>query len=374
MSRYYNPVKLIFDNLKGEKLKTLLTEINFENLLIVTWNEFVVDELLNLKSITNKNVKVVEFKISNPDIENLLEISRELEGYDYDLIIGLGGGSVLDVAKSLIAVKNVNFNNKENVREFIVSEKYKKSIDNIPLIAIPTTSGTGSEVTSWGTIWDSELTKKYSLTDDKLYAEHAIIIPELTIDLPLVTTISTALDALSHATEAYWSRHSNPVSQALSLQSIEKIIKELTNDNLDLTSLETRENLAIGSLLAGLSFSNTRTTACHAISYPLTMKYNIPHGIAVSMTLGKMMEINSQEIFELNRLLQAFNAESVLDVQRKIETIYMKFDIKYNLSDYNVLETDIQPLVEQSFTKGRIDNNPVDLSAKQIEEVLRSII
>lgn len=375
MSQYSNPVNLIFDDKEGEQFKSLVSKKEFQKLLIITWNKTLIEEQFSSINLDDaKEVKIIEFSHSNPDLEDLYEILTDIEGYNYDLVIGIGGGSVIDIAKSLIAVRNQIVNSKEDLRTVIVDERYKETIEPITLIAVPTTSGTGSEVTSWGTIWDKELTKKYSLTDTNLYASYAFIIPELTIDLPLMTTIATSLDALSHATEAYWSKHTNPISQRLSLQAIEFIINELTSENFDLSSYETRKNLAMGSLLAGLSFSNTRTTACHAISYPLTMKFDIAHGIAVSVTLGKMLEINEPKILSLNELLTAFNVERVEDVQSKLETIYEKFNIKHKLSDYEVKKSDIKPLVEQSFTKGRIDNNPVDLTADQIEAILYSII
>lgn len=375
MTMFYNPVNVLFDNESHSRLNHQIKKEDFNRVLVITWNQEVAERKIGPLIQNNSNERlIIEFNESNPNLSDLLNIANETKTLHYDCIIAIGGGSVIDIAKALISIKNLEFYSKEDVREIITKEKYKNNISDISLIAIPTTSGTGSEVTAWSTIWDEELNLKYSINDAKLFPKQAIISPALTIGLPERTTISTSLDALCHATEAYWARNTNYVSRALSIQAIETIINELLSDSFSLSSYSTRDNLAKGSLLAGLSFSNTKTTACHAISYPLTMGFNIDHGIAVSLTLGKLFMVNKNEIIDLDKLLKAYSVENVEDVQKKLIDIYDRYDINYKLSDYKVDISDARKVAKYSMTKGRIDNNPVSLSENQIEDILKSII
>ncbi len=195
----------------------------------------------------------------------------------------------------------------------------------------------------------------------------AIIDPELTSHLPQKLTAITGLDALSHAIESYWARSTNDISRLFAIQSIETIVNTLPNLIKNLDNLELRKQMALGSLYAGLAFSNTRTTACHSISYPLTIMYNIPHGgVAVSMTLGKILEINKENIVGVDELFKAFSKGNVNDIDDFIKNIFRISNINDKLGNYGVEKDDIPKIVSSSFTKGRMDNNPVPITKKTI--------
>ena len=158
-----------------------------------------------------------------------------------------------------------------------------------PIIAIPTTAGTGSEVTMWGTIWDEQTAGKHSISHPALYPETALLDPELTLSVPRETTVASALDALSHAMEAIWNRAANPVSDALATGAIGLIPGALRSVLAAPGDTAAREALLKGSLLAGLAISSTRTALAHSISYPLTAELGLPHGIACSITLPELL-------------------------------------------------------------------------------------
>ncbi|HZX21740.1 MAG TPA: phosphonoacetaldehyde reductase, partial [Clostridia bacterium] len=253
------------------------------------------------------------------------------------------------------------------------NKDYQNYDINTPIVAIPTTAGTGSEVTSWATIWDKNKCKKYSVEDERLYPRLAIIDPVLTTNLPLKPTASTALDALSHALEAYWSKRSNEIVRLYAQKSIELIIKNLNNLLDDLSNQDLRTKIAQGSLYAGLAFSNTKTTACHCISYPLTAKYNIPHGIAVSMTLAQFLNINREFIIDKRKLLGAFGVEKITEAEDVINNIFIKSQIPFKLSDYGVKKEDIGNIIKNSFIPDRMDNNPVKITKELLKRVLEDI-
>ena len=203
----------------------------------------------------------------NPEISELYNIKAETDKLNYDSIIAIGGGSVLDMGKCLAAFKGMHIDKYNELELSIINKDYQNYDIDIPVVAIPTTAGTGSEVTSWATIWDKKKCKKYSVEDERLYPGLAIIDPMLTMSLPLGLTASTALDALSHALEAYWSKRSNEIVRiyAQNHRTHHKKFKQSTGR---FKQSGFKNKIAQGSLYAGLAFSNTKQLLCHCISYP----------------------------------------------------------------------------------------------------------
>ena len=254
-----------------------------------------------------------------------------------------------------------------------MNKSYVENQHIVPWIGVPTTSGTGSEVTCWATIWDRARGVKLSIDSKNLYANTAIIDATLTLTLPNKLTASTALDALCHATEAYWSKNSNEISRVYSLEAIKRIVNNLEKVLDQPKEIQLRNELALGSLYAGLAFSNTRTTACHSISYPLTLALGIDHGIAASFTLAKVMELNLEAIIEKDQLFQAFGVNHLEEIQQFIERFYHLSGFQSKLKDYNANPEIIESIAENAFTKGRMDNNPIALTKKDVTQILMSI-
>ena len=222
-----------------------------------------------LASILNSpNVQTLTNILSNPSIEQLAMIRKTLPNLP-KTIIALGGGSVIDMAKILIAFESFQSTAPAESLLHIIDQKLYLDQENnadYTLIAIPTTAGTGSELTRWATIWDTINKKKYSVERDDLYPTEAWIDPALTVGLSPLLTASTGLDALSHAVEAYWSTKTNPIVRRLSAQAITQIVHNLKKAIYSPKDLEAREGMCLGSIFAGLAFSQTRTTACHSLS------------------------------------------------------------------------------------------------------------
>ena len=255
------------------------------------------------------------------------------------------------------------------MRNMIADKTYSKP--QCKWIGIPTTAGTGSEVTCWATVWDSEHNKKYSVDTQDNYAYAAVIDPVLASSMPVKLAVSSALDAVCHAAESYWAKANNTVSRAAALAAIKIIMENI--DGLLCGKEEAHDAMAQGSMLAGLAFSNTRTTACHSISYPLTMKYHIPHGVAVSMLLAPVMRLNQPYIKNRKELFGAFGVENVSELSEKVTVILEKSGSPAKLSQWGANESDFEELVAHSMTKGRADNNPAELTAVNVEEILRSV-
>lgn len=329
------------------------------------------DEKILPSILNNPNVLPLTNILSNPSIEQLAEIRQTLPSLP-KTIIALGGGSVIDMAKILIALGSFQPTaSAESILQIIDQKLYlhQKNNADFKLIAIPTTAGTGSELTRWATIWDMINKQKYSVERDDLYPSEAWIDPALTVGLSPLLTVSTGLDALSHAVEAYWSTKTNPIVRRLSAQAITQIVHSLKKAIDSPKDLEAREGMCLGSVFAGLAFSQTRTTACHALSYPLTARFGIPHGIAVVMSLIPIMRLNWESIQEKELFLTAFSVDSLEEIDILITSL-VSSTVCMKLRDYGISKKEIQELMLISdFPVARMGNNPIPITRDIIYDI-----
>jgi len=204
------------------------------------------------------------------------------------VIVALGGGSTLDTAK-VLAVTPPSGDFADLVASLAANETFIPASAKA-LIAIPTTAGTGSEVTPWATVWDRASGRKHSLHTRGTWPEAAIVDPTLTVSAPHAITLQSGLDALSHALEAIWNVNANPVSDALAVSAARRMLRTLPRLVDRLGDVALREDAALAALEAGFAFSNTRTALAHSISYEMTLRHGLAHGIACSFTLPLVLE------------------------------------------------------------------------------------
>ncbi|MDM5247518.1 iron-containing alcohol dehydrogenase [Lysinibacillus sp. G4S2] len=222
----------------------------------------------------------------NPKDVDCVKAYEQFKGENIDLLLGLGGGSSMDTAKAI----GVLFTHEGELKDRYGFNLLERDIT--PLICIPTTSGTGSEVTTGSVITDTITKQKEAILDIKLAPKLAIVDPELTLSLPKSITAATGMDALTHAIEAYTSNIAEPISDALSLYAIEIIAKYLPLAVEDGNNLEARQNMLVGSLIAGMAFTHADLGAVHAMAEPLGGLYDTPHGVANSIFLPHVFEYN----------------------------------------------------------------------------------
>jgi len=222
---------------------------------------------------------------NNPSLENVSEGGKVAHDFGADLIIGIGGGSPLDAAKA-VAVLAVN--------EIAPLELYNNSfgIKPLPIIAVPTTAGTGSEVTPYSVLTRKDLQTKMSFGNVDTFPKLAFIDPRYTASLARDTTVNTAVDAFSHAVEGYLSRRSMPVSDILAVEAMQifgKCLKPLLENNID---MDIREKLLYMSMLAGMVIAHTGTTIVHGMGNSLTYFKNVPHGKANGLLMEEYFNFN----------------------------------------------------------------------------------
>jgi alcohol dehydrogenase class IV len=310
---------------------------------------------------------------TNPTQIDIINSLRLIGNSDVNVIITFGGGSSIDLAKGISVFQNKKMNGKytiDEITDYIKNKKYHGN-DFVDLIAVPSTAGTGSEVTQWATIWDENKTGKFSIDNPNLKPKIAFIVPELTLSMSAQMTISTGLDAMCQAIESYWSKYTTPIVQEIAFRAVELVVQNLRKAVKIPDDIAIREKLCRASVLAGLAFSQTRTTACHSISYPLTQLYNVPHGLAASITLDAVGRMNKGHFQNDEELFELFGQYG--GILNWID-ITCEGVIKMRLSNFGIKENDINIIVDNAFTGGRMNNNPVDLSKDDVTEILLSIL
>jgi alcohol dehydrogenase len=285
-----------------------------------------------------------------------------------ELVVGLGGGSVLDGAKAAALMAPGG----GWTRDYI---KGKAPANGLPFIGVPTTSGTGSEVTPSMIFMDTDAEKKLSYARMEATARAAIVDPELTLSLPPDQTAATGLDALSHGFEAYWSKLANPVSDALALESVSIIIDHLERAYNHPDDLEARTAMAYGSLCAGLSFSQTATAALHGLTYPLTARFSVPHGMACAFLMREVFGVNFHhlEAAKQKRLLHNMKSNTIGAAIDLLTDLFKAVKAPGSLADLEIPEGEINRFVDEAGPV-HLERNVAPLSREKIREMWKKKI
>lgn len=318
---YHNPVRIRF----GVDLLQACRELESNRILLVTSRGFSARGLTaKVQEVLGKRVVAVLDSITpNPELSELVALKNTLirDIGEFEGVLAIGGGSVLDSAKFLSVRGDVVV--RDNGLVIIEGDS---SIASKPIFAFPTTAGTGSELTKWATIWDSKAGVKYSLQSDSLYPHTALYDVNLTRTLSRENTIATGLDALSHACESIWNKNANPISTHYALDSIKLIVRILPDLAENLQSFELRESMLYASMYAALAFSNTQTALAHAISYPITMRFGVPHGLACSFSIPLLLDC----------LPKCEAREILAPYTRAIKELFSTLKVSTNPRDYGL--------------------------------------
>jgi len=334
---YHMPTKIIYGR---NSLKDIDIYINHRKALLVTSQGFVKRGLVGeIVTYTNNIVGVISSIKSHPEFVDIEEIYSQAYQNQFELIIAIGGGSVMDVAK-FISVHNTN-KDYQFVEDLTKEKILKKDYKIIPIISIPTTAGTGSEVTPYSTIWNVQEKQKYSLNLPDLFSEVAIYDPVLTLTVPKDITIQTGLDALSHSLESIWNKNASPVTINYAVKSAKLIVNNLVNLANDLDNLDLRDDMMTACMYAGLAFSNTQTAIAHAISYYVTANKGIPHGLACSFTLPTLIDnIVGKYDFIDDALIEIFGELS----SNRLRNLLKELNISTEFESYDIDEKELDIL------------------------------
>ena len=290
---------------------------------------------------------------NNPSLSDIIEISNKYRGSSLDLIIGLGGGSAMDVAK-IVSVSIPAINKDIQIEDLLKDPTLFSRFKEIDCIQVPTTAGTGSEVTPFATVWDYESQQKKSLSHPVMYAKKAFIDPDFLVQLPSEVAISTGLDALNQAFESIWNVNANEFTRPLSRRAAVLALRGLPVINEVSNDPELREKLSLASLFAGLAISQTRTSICHSISSPLTLKYGIDHGVACTFSILEVFKYNSAFVKDD---LESIELELKLDLYMVLENIIQQHGVNAYLAKSLPNKPIFSGSIEDFITAGRFENN-----------------
>ena len=349
MWTYQNPVRIRFG---AGSLNGIGDLVHGRAYCLVTYDEPIFHDIAQRIAVTaGPAALTIDNVVPNPDFHMLTEACALFAAARPvpEVIVALGGGSAIDAAK----VVSAGGNGFDAVTRYLEDGAGEDALTSIPIIAIPTTAGTGSEVTSWASVWDTDSGRKYSLSRRSLYATDALIDPELMVGMPRALTVSTALDALSHSLESIWNVNGNPVSTNHAVSAATEILDCLPVLVDELGSLDLRIRIARAATFAGLAFSNTRTALAHSISYPITLRHGTPHGIACSFSLPMVMRsvIGASPACDAG-LRRIFGLDLLAGAER-LEEFLVNLGVSVDRADYGVDDGEWRELIESAMTGER---------------------
>jgi alcohol dehydrogenase class IV len=377
----FNTVKRIINGLDSSlALAAELRQLGVTRPLLVTdpglMSIGLVQPVIQALEAEGFTLEVFDQVREDPPEETVLAATELARSKDVDGLLAVGGGSSMDVAK----VVAVLLGGEQQLPDIYGVGQVTGA--RLPLILVPTTAGTGSEVTPVAVITTGETTKA-GVSSAVLLPDVAVLDPGLTLGLPAPVTAMTGVDAMVHAIEAYTSRHKkNALSDMLALQALDLLSRNIRTAVHDGANVEARENMLLGACLAGQAFANAPVAAVHALAYPLGGHYHIPHGLSNSLVLPSVLDFNASEASALYAELTdvvvgkpvsgSDEAKTAALISALVELID-DVQLPATLSAANVKESDLEMLAEDAMLQQRLlVNNPRDVAYEDALSIYRA--
>lgn len=374
------PQKIAF----GEGIITSLPEdailLNSNKILFLVATpllDALSDIIKNIKS-KNKEVKLVEYKfLGEPTFAQFNQLLKENEAFSPGCVIGVGGGSVLDCAKLLAAL----INNSQKLEDVVgIGFLNKRSAK---LICVPTTSGTGSEVSPNAILLNEETQAKSGIISPFLVPDACYLDPVLTVSLPAKLTAETGIDALSHCIEAYTNKFAHPTVDIYALKGIQLIAENIEEAYKNGANIKARSAMLLGSMYGGLCLGPVNTSAVHALSYGLGGKFHIPHGLSNAILMPEVLRFNlsanpkrhAEVARALGITIQGSDEEIAIAGIRKIEEISNSCNIPKHLTDIGVTEDVLPELADIAMKVTRLlKNNPREVTREDAINIYKKLL
>jgi alcohol dehydrogenase class IV len=376
--QFATTTQIIFENGSFTLVPGLIKSLGSKVLIVSGKNQKLTNQLSGWLSQLNFEFEIfsINSEPTTQDIENGTDLAKKTA---CNVIAGVGGGSVIDTAKAIAALAT-NFGELTDYLEIIGKGN---PLENAPLpfIAIPTTAGTGAEVTKNAVIKSTEHNVKVSLRSDLMFPTIAVIDPELTLTMPPEITASTGIDALTHLLETYVSCQSNPFVDMFCREGMARIASSLERAFTDGNNLEARENMAMASMMGGMALANVKLGAVHGFAGPLGGMFPIPHGAVCACLLPAVMDVNisvlkekglEKELLkfdEVARILTQNNSAVAQNGVERVAEIVKNLKIP-TLSDFQISVESFPELIEKALNSSSMKGNPVQLDKAQLLEIL----
>ncbi len=304
----------------------------------------------------------------DPSLETVEKGIRLAKERKCDMVIGLGGGSALDCAKIIAGIVW----QEGSIWEYYEGREIER--EGIPFIALPTTSGTGTEVTSNSVLRNLQDKAKKSLRSRYLTPYLALVDPELTLSLPPEVTGYSGIDALTHAIESYVSNAANPITETLAIYSIELVAGNIMKAFCNGEDIDARENMSLASFVAGMSFANSGLGAAHALAHPLGAKFGVSHGVACGILLPYVMEFNigtQEEKYAQVAFALGKEKKGAMAVEA-VRNLLQKMKMPEHLSDVGVERGCIPGMAEDAKDAASLRGNPRPATEEELIDILTS--
>ena len=358
---YSQPVKIWFGEGQFARLGEVLAELGSKSCVIACGRHFA-PEAEKLRESLPCVRAVFSGVEQNPQLSGIEETARLAREHGADTVIGIGGGSSLDTAKFAAAIA---LGEGEAVEYFRGARPFPEK--RLAVVAVPTTAGTGSEVTQVSVV--SYGKEKKTINNPVFMPKAAIVDPLLSASVPPRTTMNTGLDAMAHALEGYWSKNHQPIPDRMAVEAVRLILNNLERAWRDGSDREARANMALASLLGGLSFALPKTAASHACSYPLSEDYHLPHGEACAFTLDSLVRLNADE--RLEALCREVGLRDTEELAARIAALKKLGGLRTRLSELG--EVDMDKLCRDCAAHPLMNNNPVRLDEEKLREMFEAL-
>jgi alcohol dehydrogenase class IV len=369
--------RIIFGPGSRHKLSKILEENRYESACVVIDEGIVKLDIIRdlLKSLPCSDVTEVVCDISEPTYEKLEE-KRIPSETKIDVFIGIGGGSALDMAKAL-SVLYTNLGPALSYRGF---EQFDQPV--MPILALPSTAGTGSEITPNASFIDSESKKKMGINGEAIRPKYGILDPELTLSCPRGPTISAAVDSMVHATEAFVAKKTNPMARLFASEGFSKTFSALPRLMENLHSVSARSDVMYGAFLSAVALMNSGTGPAAALSYPLGVHFGVPHGLGGAIFLPEVVDhnINNEAAHYSELLLESSRRETSGSWNdtvflHELRELWSLLEIPTNLTKYGVSLSDEELILRDTLELGgALEQNPVSFGESEIRSVLKKLI
>ena len=365
---YSQSTKIIFETGAMKRIAEILDENRLKNGVLVADPFFAKSGLADriVENAQGKLIAVFSEVEPNPTVFNVNACADLLRDVEAEFVLALGGGSSMDCAKAAATLCTLPAG--ANIRTYHGTGVALPET-HLPLICVPTTAGTGSEVTGVAVLSDPELGKKAPIGCPNFYASYALIDPELTISVPAKVTAATGLDVLCHAIEGYWSTGHQPICDACAVHALHLVFDYLPRVVADGTDIEAREKMCEASVIAGLAFNLPKTTSSHACSFPLTTMFHIPHGEACALTIDYFARVNKDaQGGRVQTLAHYLGFRDVDEMADRIAEMKREFGLRTDLKDFRMDDETFEKLIAASHHPNML-NNPVEIT----DEILRDL-
>ena len=367
---YAQPVRILFGAGRIKELPAEVKALGGRRGVLVTSPSFVRRGIASQLVADSGGLLVATYSSvsPNPDVSECNACCEVIKREKADFVVAMGGGSVLDCAKAAatFALTTVSSHDYLTGAQPIPQK-------HLPLIAVPTTSGTGSEITCVSVLSDHAYGLKAPLVSDGFYPTLALVDSELTLTVPPHLTACTGFDVLCHATEAYWSRWHQPICDALAVHAARLVLEHLAVAVTDGMDRSARDAMSEASVIAGLSFTLPKTTSPHACSYALTRLLGIPHGEACALTIDYFMRLNLDKgcgrINDFAHLLGYADGYALADAYTELKR---QTGVRGDLRSFALTDAQIKELVKAS-QHPNLKNNPVEITPDLLRAMYRSL-